>query len=99
MLIIPAQGEFGKWHPGWGREYLKAFFTVHGTGSILKNKALKCFKCFICLKWRQFLEMFVKRLLYVNNRIPAFLVLSCFSKVLFNNMLFQTTSIFISDVH
>ncbi len=19
-LIIPAQGEFGKWHPGWGRE-------------------------------------------------------------------------------
>ncbi len=20
-LIIPVQGEFGKWHPGWGREY------------------------------------------------------------------------------
>jgi hypothetical protein len=19
-LIIPDQGEFGKWHPGWGRE-------------------------------------------------------------------------------
>ncbi len=25
-VIIPAQGEFGKWHPGWGREYQKAFF-------------------------------------------------------------------------
>jgi hypothetical protein len=27
-VIIPAQGEFGKCHPGWGREYRKAFFTV-----------------------------------------------------------------------
>ncbi len=27
-VIIPAQGEFGKWHPGWGRECRKAFFTV-----------------------------------------------------------------------
>ncbi len=24
-VIIPARGEFGKWHPGWGREYWKAF--------------------------------------------------------------------------
>jgi hypothetical protein len=24
-VIIPAQGEFGKWHPGWGREYRKVF--------------------------------------------------------------------------
>ncbi len=28
-VIIPGQGEFGKWHPGWGREYRKAFFTVY----------------------------------------------------------------------
>jgi hypothetical protein len=21
ILISPGQGEFGKWHPGWGREY------------------------------------------------------------------------------
>jgi hypothetical protein len=27
-VIIPAQGEFGKSHPGWGWEYRKAFFTV-----------------------------------------------------------------------
>ncbi len=26
---IPAQGEFGKWHPGWGREYRKPFFKVY----------------------------------------------------------------------
>ncbi len=26
--IIPTQGEFGKRHPGWGREYRIAFFTV-----------------------------------------------------------------------
>ncbi len=24
-VIIPEPGEFGKWHPGWGREYRKAF--------------------------------------------------------------------------
>jgi hypothetical protein len=24
-LIIPVQGEFGKWHPGWGRENCKSF--------------------------------------------------------------------------
>jgi hypothetical protein len=27
-LIIPGQGEFGKWHPGWGREKSLTFFTV-----------------------------------------------------------------------
>ncbi len=27
-VTIPAKGEFSKWHPGWGREYRKAFFTV-----------------------------------------------------------------------
>ncbi len=27
-LIIPCQGEFGKWHPGWGRENQEPFFTV-----------------------------------------------------------------------
>ncbi len=27
-LIIPAQGEFDQWHPGWGRENGKTFFTV-----------------------------------------------------------------------
>jgi hypothetical protein len=27
-LIIPGQGEFGKWHAGWGRENGKPFFTV-----------------------------------------------------------------------
>ena len=26
--IIPGQGEFGKWHPGWGQEYPKKIFTV-----------------------------------------------------------------------
>ncbi len=25
-LIIPGQGEFGKWHPGWAREYRLTFF-------------------------------------------------------------------------
>ncbi len=25
-LIIPAQGEFRKWHPDWGRENRKPFF-------------------------------------------------------------------------
>ncbi len=30
-VIIPAQGEFGKRHPGWGQEYRKAFFTVCST--------------------------------------------------------------------
>ena len=28
-IIIPVQGEFCKWHPGWGWEYRKAFFTVY----------------------------------------------------------------------
>jgi len=27
--IIPGQEEFGKWHPGWRREYPKPFFTVY----------------------------------------------------------------------
>jgi hypothetical protein len=27
-LIVPGQGEFGKWHPGWGRENHYSFFTV-----------------------------------------------------------------------
>ncbi len=27
-LIFPDQGEFGKWHPGWGRENGYPFFTV-----------------------------------------------------------------------
>ncbi len=25
-LVIPVQGEFGKWHPGWGRENPLTFF-------------------------------------------------------------------------
>ncbi len=28
-LIIPVLGEFGKWHPGWGRENREPFFTVY----------------------------------------------------------------------
>jgi hypothetical protein len=28
-LTIPGQGEFGQWHPGWGRENRKPFFTVY----------------------------------------------------------------------
>ncbi len=28
-LIIPGQGEFGKCHPGWGRETANLFFTVY----------------------------------------------------------------------
>ncbi len=28
-LIIPGQGEFGKWLPGWGRESCLHFFTVY----------------------------------------------------------------------
>jgi hypothetical protein len=27
-LIIPGQGEFGKLHPGWGREKRKPFFNL-----------------------------------------------------------------------
>jgi hypothetical protein len=27
-FIIPGQGEFGKWHPSWGRENRQPFFTV-----------------------------------------------------------------------
>jgi hypothetical protein len=33
--IIPVQGEFGKWHPGWGRENDKPFFTVYAVVSDL----------------------------------------------------------------
>ncbi len=29
LLISPSQGEFGKWHPGWGWENHKPFFTVY----------------------------------------------------------------------
>jgi hypothetical protein len=43
-LIIPAQGEFGKRHPGWGREYRQAFFfTVYrylDTYKTLKFRAI-----------------------------------------------------------
>jgi hypothetical protein len=28
-LIIPASGEFGKWHPGWDESVAKLFFTVY----------------------------------------------------------------------
>jgi len=28
--MIPGKGEFGKWHPGWGREIAKPLFTVWG---------------------------------------------------------------------
>ncbi len=31
-LIIPVPGEFGEWHPGWGRENGKPFFTVQEGG-------------------------------------------------------------------
>jgi hypothetical protein len=31
-LIIPVQGEFGKGHPGWGRENGKPFFTEYSIG-------------------------------------------------------------------
>jgi hypothetical protein len=27
-VIIPGQGEFGKWHPGWGRKPLTFFYGV-----------------------------------------------------------------------
>ncbi len=27
-LIIPTQGEFGKWHPGWGRKTANIFYSV-----------------------------------------------------------------------
>jgi hypothetical protein len=36
-LFLP-RGEFGKWHPGWGRENRKAFFTVKWPA----NKAYLC---------------------------------------------------------
>jgi hypothetical protein len=29
-LIIPGQGEFGKWHPAWGRENRYIFYSVYG---------------------------------------------------------------------
>ncbi len=28
-FIIPGQGEFDRWHPGWGREKWLTFFTVY----------------------------------------------------------------------
>jgi len=31
-IIYSLQGEFGKWHPGWGREYRKSFLTVNAHG-------------------------------------------------------------------
>ncbi len=31
--ITPRQGEFGKWHLGWGRENRQPFFTVYGSVS------------------------------------------------------------------
>jgi hypothetical protein len=38
-IIFPRQGEFGKRHPGWGRENRQPFFTVchlfgYETGSV-----------------------------------------------------------------
>ncbi len=32
ILIIPGQGEFGKWHPGWGKSL--TFFTVYWVRSM-----------------------------------------------------------------
>ncbi len=34
-------GEFGKSHPGWGREYQKAFFTVHFGTKVLPEVQLQ----------------------------------------------------------
>jgi hypothetical protein len=31
-VIIPGQGEFGKWHPGLGQENRQPFFTVYKVG-------------------------------------------------------------------
>ncbi len=31
IKVFPGQGEFGQWHPGWGRENCKPFFTVQRT--------------------------------------------------------------------
>ncbi len=28
-LIVHGEGEFGKWHPGWGRDYCSSCFTVY----------------------------------------------------------------------
>jgi hypothetical protein len=42
-IIIPAQGEFGKWHHVWGREYGKAFFTVLVYFSVLGLTVLNTF--------------------------------------------------------
>ncbi len=41
-LIIPAQGEFGQWHPGRGRENGKPFFTVYvkNDENFKKNKSI-----------------------------------------------------------
>ena len=33
-LKLPVQGEFGRWHPGWGREYCKTFFYSAGSVDI-----------------------------------------------------------------
>jgi hypothetical protein len=46
-------GEFGKWHPGWGREYRKAFFTVYVVSMFCE---LSCFSralLFERWQWRQ----------------------------------------------
>ncbi len=37
--IIPAQGEFGKWHPGWRRETREPFFTVWAYDMVCLNQS------------------------------------------------------------
>jgi len=39
--IIPGQGEFGKWHPRWGREYRKTFFLQCSTVYVVTNSLKK----------------------------------------------------------
>ncbi len=40
-VIISAQGgEFGKWHPGWGREFRKAFYYSVRDGKNVRNHGI-----------------------------------------------------------
>ncbi len=46
-LIMPGQGEFGQWHPGWGREKQKPFFysvcivLTSGGGQVLPRETIR----------------------------------------------------------
>ncbi len=60
-LIIPARGEFGKWHPGWGRECRLPFFYSAWRGENFTwgvlNESRKSCPSFGSKKWEQLTEV------------------------------------------